>query len=1024
VRLRQTIFVVVANLLFTAGAFAQSANGMISGTVFDPAGNVIVGAEITVVNDATRVQNYTKTNNDGLYVLPNLPPGSYRLQVAKPGFKTLIKPDITLNVQDALAINFNLPIGARSEVVTVEGGAPIVNSVSASVSTVIDRNFVANLPLNGRSFNTLLQLTPGVVIASSSFSSPGQFNIAGQRADANNFSVDGVSANFGVTPGTGPGGSGIGTAQAFSALGGTSSLVSVDALQEFRIETSSFAPEFGRTPGGQVILTTRSGTNDFHGGIFDYFRNTVLDANDWFLNDAGLPRAPEQHNDFGGFVGGPILKDRTFFFFSYEGARLRQPGTEDQQVPSLYARSVAPATLAPFLNAFPQPNAVPASPTDYTALFTGGYSNPATLNATSIRVDHTFNDRFSVFGRYNYAPSHIQSLSQAAEFETTTVNTQTTTIGLNMVFSSGLANMLRGNYSSQESTLNTYLGTFGGAVVPDPAVFLGTLPSTNNVFSFSIPAIGGYSSGPDGRNKSQQFNIVDDLSATVGTHELKFGADYRVIFLDVNPHNYSIFYIAPSIQTFLSTETATLSNSVALKAQLLTQAFSLYAQDTWKLTRRLTMTYGLRWELDPAPEARGQTTLASFENADNPSELSLSPSGTPVWKTTYGNFAPRVGVAYSLTDQGDFILRAGAGIFYDLGVGLSSELASLFPNGAGNFQGGVAVPVADLTPYLPSISLTPPIHSEVFAFSSNLKLPRSYQWNVALEKAFGKQVLSATFLGQAGRDLLRAEGLYQPNPSFQSLAFITGNGAYSNYDAFQLQYRRPLSSRLQALLNYSWAHSLDNASSDAVAGPANSIISAAADYSSSDFDARNSFSGALSYAIPAAGESGLLNFATKDWSVDTVIVARNGFPFNAFVDLGGVLSAVNSRPDLVPGQSLWVAAPLAPGGQILNANAFSVPSTVRQGTEGRNDIPGFGLTQVDLSLGRGFSLGERLHLQFRADAFNVLNHPNFSNPFGFVQFGPTYLQSLSMLNQGLGGLNPLFQAGGPRSLQLSLKLTF
>ena len=198
-----------------------------------------------------------------------------------------------MNVQDSLAINFTLPIGAVAETVTVEGGAPLVNTESGSVSTVIDQQFVENLPLTGRSFNTLLQLTPGVVIAPSSSSNQSQFSIAGQRTSANNFLIDGVSANFGVSHSSLVGDVRDGSAQAFSALGGTSSLVSVEALQEFRVETSSFAPEFGRSPGGQVILTTRSGTNDFHGGLYEYFRNNVLDANDWFANQAGQPRAAE-----------------------------------------------------------------------------------------------------------------------------------------------------------------------------------------------------------------------------------------------------------------------------------------------------------------------------------------------------------------------------------------------------------------------------------------------------------------------------------------------------------------------------------------------------------------------------------------------------------------------------------------------------------------------------------------------------------------------------------------------------------
>ncbi|MGH9553419.1 MAG: TonB-dependent receptor, partial [Terriglobales bacterium] len=323
------------------------------------------------------------------------------------GFKTIIKPDITLNVQDALSINFTLPIGALLETVTVQGGAPLVNTQSASVSTVIDRQFVANLPLNGRSFNILLQLTPGVVLAQSPNpnTSPGQFSVAGQRTDANNFTVDGVSANFGVSPTTN-GESGTGSSQAFSILGGTSSLVSVEALQEFRVETSSFAPEFGRSPGGQVVMLTRSGTNAFHGGLYEYFRNTVMDANDWFASREGQPRAPEQHNDFGGFLGGKILRDKTFFFVSYEGVRLRLPRTNVVQVPSVFARTTAPIAIAPFLDAYPLPNGA-AAPGAYTAPFTGTFSNSANLDAGSVRFDHSFNGRVTIFGRYSSAPSGL-----------------------------------------------------------------------------------------------------------------------------------------------------------------------------------------------------------------------------------------------------------------------------------------------------------------------------------------------------------------------------------------------------------------------------------------------------------------------------------------------------------------------------------------------------------------------------------------------------------------------------------------
>jgi hypothetical protein len=379
---------------------SQTETATVSGLITDDTGAVVPGAGVKLQSiDRGTIASAT-TNNAGLYVFASVHPGQYQLTVQKPGFKQVDFLGLIVNVQDHIEQNFRLQIGSVSESITVTADRLNMNTTNASVSTVIDRNFIEALPLNGRSFNTLLQLTPGVVVAPSG-GAYGQFSIAGQRASSNIFLVDGVSANFGVAPTQGQGTAGTGSAQAFSALGGTSSLVSVEALQEFRVETSSFAPEFGRAPGGQVILNTRSGSNQFHGAIYEYFRNDVLDANNWFANQAGKPRAPERHNDFGGFLGGPIRSDKTFFFVSYEGARLRVPNTIVNSVPSEFARTSppTPASLLPFLNAYPQPDDKTVTPGVYTGKFTGNFSDPATLNAGSIRIDHTFNSRFSIFGR-------------------------------------------------------------------------------------------------------------------------------------------------------------------------------------------------------------------------------------------------------------------------------------------------------------------------------------------------------------------------------------------------------------------------------------------------------------------------------------------------------------------------------------------------------------------------------------------------------------------------------------------------
>src|SRR5215472_4266288 len=403
--MRRTSTLVFLLISSTVVLCAQSTNASLSGRVSDPSRALITGARVTVVSATTNSHYETTTNGSGGYYLTNLPPGSYRIEVEKAGFRKLIKPDVVLHVQDALQVDFEMPVGVASDSITVESGAPLVNTESATVSTVVDRQFVGNIPLNGRSFQSLITLTPGVVLTTATEANPGQFSVNGQRQDANYFMVDGLGANLGIIPDTVLSQVGGGAVPATTSLGGFNNLVSIDALQEFRVMTSSYAPEYGRTPGGQIQLVTRSGTNQFHGSVFEYFRNDVLDANDWFANHNGLPKPKERQNDFGGVFGGRIWKDRTFFFLSYEGLRLAQPVTATTVVPSLAVRQQAVAVMQPFLNAFPQPNG-PNLASGFAQL-SASYSNPANLDAGSVRVDHDINGKLRVFGRYNRAPSNV-----------------------------------------------------------------------------------------------------------------------------------------------------------------------------------------------------------------------------------------------------------------------------------------------------------------------------------------------------------------------------------------------------------------------------------------------------------------------------------------------------------------------------------------------------------------------------------------------------------------------------------------
>jgi hypothetical protein len=1002
----------------------------VTGLVTDPNGRSVPGVTVLITNLSTNVASKTVTNDQGIYRVPSLQPGIYRMTLDKDGFKSIVKSGVELHVQDVASINFELQIGSVNETVTVQAGGLVINTTDASVSTLIDRKFVDNLPLNGRSFNTLLQLTPGISIVASNPEMPGQFTSNGQRSSSNYFQVDGVSANFGVAPQANLYQAGGGGSQAFNAYGGTSSLVSVDAMQEFRVVTSSFAPEFGRSPGAEVLITTRSGTNDFHGTAFDYFRNTVLDANDWFANRAGEPRSPEQQNDFGGVFGGPIWRDKTFFFFSYEGLRLLQPQTSVVTVPSEVIRASAVPTASAVLNSFPLPNGA-ALGDGSTAQFTGSYSGRIKMDAASLRLDHSFGHGVSIFGRFNWSPSKIVTRTGAlSELTTEPTNTHTLTLGANEQISSRFYNSVRFNFSKQTAGESSVLDSFGGATPLNSAVLLPSPYSASN----GLAAINPFdtdvlSVGRASENSETQFNILDDFSATVGKHQLKFGADYRRLSLKVAGLPVEAIYVYRTTKSFASSgDTFAIIFQGVRPGKILLPNISTYFQDSWNVSSRLTLTYGLRWEINPRPSAEDGLVLASWQNVNDPATTALAPIGTPIFSTTYGNFAPRLGLAYRFNDKGDFVIRAGWGIFYDLQSSIAPELAVAFPNQARQLFFGVPVPDPDFKAHAQSLSFStaPPIRSpNIIAFDPSLKLPYAQEWNVSVEKSTaGKQSVSVSYIGQAGSRLIRQEGVPAGvparNPNILGGFTLINNGATSNYNALQLQYKRPLSRSVQALASYTWSHSIDTASDDFTGALSTFISPASADRGNSSFDVRHNFTGTITYDLPAASKGRVLRAVTQGWSLATVFQVRSGFPIEISVNRG--VTAI-SRPDLVPGEPIWIPNPTSGPGKKLNSAAFVVPSTLRQGTLPRNSIYGLGASQFDLSILRRFTLTERVHLDFRTDAFNIVNHPNFANPVGAVgngQFG----MFTRMLNKGLSGLSPLYQVGGPRSLQLSLKLSF
>jgi hypothetical protein len=1039
----------------------QSPNGTINGRVLDPSNKVIGGAGILAINDATGVQYSGKTNEDGIYIVPNLPPGPYRLQVSKVGFKTLIKPDIVLNIQDALSINFTLPVGAVFEIVTVEGGASMINTTDASVSTVIDHTYVENMPLNGRSFQDLILLTPGIVTQSSQLNGnvavgqTGEFSVNGQRPESNYYTVDGVSANVGAASGAGMTAAGAsGSVAASTALGTTQALVSVDDLQEFRVQSSTYSAEHGRNPGGQFAFETKSGANQWHGSAYDYLRNGALDANDWFNNYFQLVEPALRQNDFGGTVGGPVEipgvfyhgKDKTFFFVSYEGLRLIQPqaATVDY-VPDATLRASAPSPLNQVLNAWPvqSPNGIDDT-VNGIAQFIGTWSNPSSIDSTSVRFDHVVNDKLRLFFRFSDTTSSSatrpgSASDNPATMEATSAYVQRTyTAGASSIFSNRLSNEFRLNYSSNGVTGSTVIDAFGGSTPVDLAHLTG-------LDSGSQPGValfyGGYLLSLLQQVQSgaqRQWNLVDSVTLSLGRHQVKFGVDYRRLAPFAAPPNPTVNYDYFSESTVETNSAFTVSEAYA-SAHPLYENFSAFAQDEWRVSQRLSLSLGLRWEVNPPPGVTQGLKPYTVQGA-SPSVWALAPQGTPLWKTTWFNFAPRLGAAYILRNVPGWetVVRGGGGVFFDTG----QQLGSLGFNGPGfvglsfnsePFPVLPAIPVAN-PPALPYINA-------FYFFSPHLQLPYTLQWNISIEQALGKsRALSISYVGSHASRLLEANQFYAPsNPNANSFLFVE-NGLTSDYDALQVQFRRRLSQGLTALASYTLSHCLDYGSQN---------YSFAYQRGNCDFDIRDSLSAAFSYDLPNMGHGGFVGAVLHHWGLDDRITARTAFPVTLvgtqlFQPDGqiydGGLSFVPGQPvylygancasvlqglgDLKPGEG-------CPGGRAINPLAF-IPVDSGLGDTPRNFARGFDAVQMDLAVRRNFPIHERLKLQFRAEAFNIFNHPNFGMIYSTcggtpgtpgctnLQFG----QATATLANSLGILSPLYQQGGPRSMQFALKLIF
>ncbi len=617
--------------------------------------------------------------------------------------------------------------------------------------------------------------------------------------------------------------------------------------------------------------------------------------------------------------------------------------------------------------------------------------------------------------------------------------TQTLTVGASATITPQAINEFRFNYSLSRDHSFVTLDNFGGAAPPSNSILFPSpqlLSNASFVFFGDFNPFGlSFQVGKLANNVQHQFNVNDNVSSILGAHQLKVGIDYRRLNPEEAFSTYQLLYIFGSLANVVANSapvSAVISRTPDV--QMVTSNWSLFAQDTWKVMRNLTVTYGLRWEYNTAPSSPNGTPPFTVTQVTDLVTTALAPRGTPLWHPHKDNFAPRLGLAWQA--RSNLVFRAGVGIFYDLGYSDITNVMIAFPYVQAKLIFGTSFPLSASDASPPPFTTSPPAGA-MSVVDPNHVLPRTYEWNAAVEHSMGKaDVLTLTYVGAAGRKLMRKDIYIAPNPNFTSEFDVLSNAGTSSYNALQAEYRHRVSHGLQTLLSYTWGHAIDDVSSDTnFQNVPLGNSSTSTDRGPSDYDIRHTFSGAVSYDIPGPS-SGVLKQFFGSWSTDSIIYARTAPPVNVVTGQnpfpGTVLSGANSvqRPDVVADVPFYLNQPNAPGGKVINPAAFTMPvPATAQGDLGRNALRGFGATQWDITLRRQFHFTERISLQARGDFFNILNHPNFGSPINYLS-SPQFGQATMMLNNYLGGggqsggLNPLYQIGGPRSIQLALKLQF
>jgi len=1059
-------------ILNSLPAQAQVAGATLSGIISSDSNVALSDATVTITNLATGVARASKTDKDGQYIAPNLLPGTYEISAAAEGYSTSVQHNVTLAVGANQVLNLTLKSGEVTEQVVISTAPPSLDLTSSAITGNVDAGTVRDLPLNGRDWTQLATLQADVntvpVQQPNGVNAPrgnrgygNQMSISGTRPQQNSYRLDGVGFNDYANGAPG------------SVLGVD---LGVDAIREFTVLTNNPSAEYGRVSGGVINAVTRSGGNGFHGGIYEFLRNSALDARNFF--DGATP-PPFRRNQFGATVEGPVVKDKTFFFANYEGLRQGLTNTAVDTVPSQAARNgnlCAPPNCATttsvavdpeatkFMAFWPLPNgglicpfASCAPGTGDTGIYTIAIPTSTSENFFTARLDHRIRDRDSLFGTYVYDTASVVSPDPLNLWvDSNLSHRHILSVEENHIFTPTLANTVRFGFSRVDATVNTpeksvsalatdtSFGIFPGQVAPQISVPGLTLET------------GGLGALPNFLYDWNSFQGYDDAFYTRGNHALRFGFAFERMLNNTTANLQPTgLYGFGSLSAYLQNQpgnlAATLPGSLSPR-DIRHTLLAGYLQDDWRLRRNLTVNLGVRYEFTTVPtEVNGKLDNLRTLTAAAPT------LGSPYFSNpTYRNFEPRIGLAWDPFHDGKTAVRAAFGVYdvlpliYEFTLAIS-ETAPFYKIGtsgslpAGSFPTGAATLVQN-DPTSLQTGYVQPNPPRNYLLSWNLTLEREIKHNLTASIGYvgnhGVHMLNREDDANSVLPTMTAQGLQWPTPAGSGTRLNPNVGAIralywsgnSFYDALQAQVTKKVSSGLSLQGAYTWGKAIDTGSASVIGDPFQNSISSLYFFCQtcrrglSDFNIAHSVTSHFLWDLPVPADwthGAVRSFAFGGWKLGGIFTAQSGVPFTAI--LGGDPLGLNSSdpwayPNRLAGSGC--SSLVNPGNANnyikLQCLSFPNPSTL-MGNLGRNTLIGPGLMDLDFAVFKNFGvrrISESAAVQFRAEMFNVLNRANFAPPIA----NETVFDQSGNPVSGAGALNATTTSS--RQIQFGLKLSW